>query len=1334
CAPLTVTFSDSSTGDVLSYLWDFGDGDTSTAQNPAHPYNNSGTYTVSLTVSDTCGSDTKTRTGYITVEDCCPTTVTADFSSDTTAGCAPLTVTFSDSSTGDVLSYLWGFGDGDTSPNSNPVHTYNSPGTYTVSLTVTDTCGSDTKTRADYILADTCCASAVSADFSAAPNSGCAPLQVTFADSSTGDVLSYLWSFGDGTPDTTVQNPTHIYTNSGTYTVSLTVSDTCGSDTETKTGYITVSGSTVSADFFATATVGCAPLAVDFSDSSIGDVLYWSWDFGDGDTSTAQGPSHLYNNPGAYTVSLTVSDTCGSDTETKTGYIVVGDTPTADFTADNQTPCPGTAVSFTPNCTGTVDSYSWDFGDGSGNSPDSNPSHTYNTTNPCTVTLVVTGACGTDTQTKAGYITVNASTVSADFFATTTVGCAPLAVDFVDSSTGDVLSYLWSFGDGTPDTTVQNPTHIYTNSGTYTVSLTVSDTCGSDTETKTGYITVNASTVSADFSATATVGCAPLTVDFSDSSTGDVLSYLWSFGDGDTSTAQDPSHLYNNPGAYTVSLTVSDTCGTDTETKTGYITVNGSTVSADFLATTTAGCAPLTIDFADSSTGDVLSYLWSFGDGDTSTAQGPSHLYNGPGTYTVSLTVSDTCGSDTETKTGYITVNQPPTANAGTDDNVCSGDCIALNGQATGGTPGYTYLWTPNDGSLSDTSDSNPTACPDTTTTYTLTVTDSNGCTGTNQVVVTVNICLIPPTVSSITPNTGMVNSWVTVTIVGTNFQAGAVVKLSKNSVITGTGTTVMDSATLTTTFDLTGAETDTWDVVVTNPDARADTLTNGFTVIGCSDIIYVDGATGSDTNDGLAPTTARKTIGAGIEAACEGGTVCVAPGTYNENVNCIKTVNLVGAGSDSTTIDGSGTVIVFDGVGGSISKFTITGGTGTNGHGIWCKNGASPGISNNTITGNGSHGIYCNNSSPIITNNIITGNDRHGLSCSNSSPTITNNTITGNGEDGIECINSSSPIITNNIITSNDTSGGHAGISANVTSSPVISYNDVWGNTTDYSGNCSAGTGDISSDPLFVDGADSDFHLKSCSPCKDAGSNTAPQMPNTDQDGNPRPYNGGIADMGAYEYQGTVLIANAGADVDVCSGTCAILNGSATGGSGGYTYAWTPVTGLADPGDSVTNACPTTTTEYTLTVTDGNGCTDSNQVVVIVSGQAPAANFTVNDAGPCSGQPACFTDQSTNSPTSWSWDLDGDGNVDTTIQNPCHIYNTPVTYTVTLTASNDCGSDTETKTGCITVNGPTVSADFSATTAGCAPLTVTFSDSSTGDVLSYLWGFGDGDTSPNSN
>ena len=249
----------------------------------------------------------------------------------------------------------------------------------------------------------------------------------------------------------------------------------------------------------------------------------------------------------------------------------------------------------------------------------------------------------------------------ANFTGTPTSGLKPLNVQFTDTSTNTPTSWAWTFGDG-GTSTVKNPSHVYANAGSYTVTLTVTNVGGSDVETKANYITVsNPPPPVANFTGTPTSGLKPLNVQFTDTSTNTPTSWAWTFGDGGTSTVKNPSHVYANAGTYNVSLTATNVGGSDIETKTGYITVsNPPPPVANFSGTPTTGTAPLTVQFTDTSTNAPTSWAWTFGDGGTSTAKNPGHVYADPGTYNVSLTATNGGGSDSETKTGYITVQAPP--------------------------------------------------------------------------------------------------------------------------------------------------------------------------------------------------------------------------------------------------------------------------------------------------------------------------------------------------------------------------------------------------------------------------------------------------------------------------------------------------------------------------------------------------------------------------------------------------------------------------------------------------------------------------------------------------
>ncbi|HVR76242.1 MAG TPA: PKD domain-containing protein, partial [Planctomycetota bacterium] len=720
CAGLSVSFTNTTTeGPVLFHTWDFGDGEVAVEENPVHVYEQPGRYTVTLTIMRLDGTLVpETKEDYIEVLD----PPVAAFDASPKSGCAPLTVDFSDESSGSGIdSFTWDFGDGESSDDDNPRHVYESPGTYTVSLTVRNGCTSSTEQKPAFITVG----AGVVADFSANPTSGCAPLAVDFSDQSTGnDITSWSWDFGDGSTSGE-EDPRHVYQSPGSYTVSLTVGNACGSDTEARPAIITVIGS-VTAAFTADPTAGCAPLTVDFSDQSQGSgINSWSWDFGDGSTSSAKNPRHVYQSPGSYQVRLTAANDCASSTETKPAFITAQAAVNADFQAAPTSGCASLTVDFSDLSTGEgITSWSWNFGDGN-TSSDRNPRHVYQDPGSYTVTLIARSPCGSSTERKPAFITVEAG-VSAAFVASPASGCSPLAVDFSDRSTGeDITSWSWDFGNGNTSSD-RNPRHVYQSPGSYTVSLTVRNACGSDTETRPAFITAKGG-VTAAFTASLTSGCAPLVVDFKDRTTGDSpRSWSWDFGDGETSSTRNPRHTFDAPGTYTVKLTVRGDCGEDTRTETNFIQV-GTIGVADFVGSTTSGCPPLTVDFADRSTGVFTSWRWTFGDGDVSTEQNPRHIYTEPGTYTVRLTAQGECGPSVKTLTGFITVSTRATADFRT---VTPSGCVplevAFQDRSSGGGI-VAWSWSFGDGGTS--SEQNPRHNYSTAGTFTvsLTVTDECG-------------------------------------------------------------------------------------------------------------------------------------------------------------------------------------------------------------------------------------------------------------------------------------------------------------------------------------------------------------------------------------------------------------------------------------------------------------------------------------------------------------------------------------------------------------------------------------------------------------------------------
>ncbi|MAB79258.1 MAG: hypothetical protein CMJ89_07885, partial [Planctomycetes bacterium] len=384
----------------------------------------------------------------------------------------------------------------------------------------------------------------------------------------------------------------HVYTSSGNFSVSLVVEGPGGFDAEFKFEHVTV-GVPLVADFTATPLSGVEPLNVVFSDQSTGSPTSWDWDFGDMGTSTLQNPTHTYAVAGSYTVRLTAANSAGPDTETKIGYITVGNTPpVAQFSG---TPLSGDAplsVTFTDLSTGVVTGWFWTFGDG-GTSTLQNPTHNYTIDGTYTVILTATGPGGDGTETKPNYITVNVpAPPSANFIGAPLIGPQPLSVAFTDLSQGAVTAWAWSFeGGGTSNE--QHPTQIFNLFGTYTVTLTATGPGGPDTEEKVDYVVVLPPPPIVDFSAIPTSGIVPLTVFFSDTSAGvAVSSWSWDFGDSGTSTDQNPSHTYDAPGTYTVSLTATNAGGSGTETKLDFISVEALPFGDGSFELQTAGLPP----------------------------------------------------------------------------------------------------------------------------------------------------------------------------------------------------------------------------------------------------------------------------------------------------------------------------------------------------------------------------------------------------------------------------------------------------------------------------------------------------------------------------------------------------------------------------------------------------------------------------------------------------------------------------------------------------------------------------------------------------------------------
>jgi PKD repeat protein len=342
-----------------------------------------------------------------------------------------------------------GSADGDGNSTEPSFGTFSSPSsTFGVGFATYTTAASNlgTPSTTDIMVAFLDETFGVLADFTATPTptTGAIPLAVQFTDISVGTPTAWQWDFdNDGTVDSTEQNPSFTYTTGGMFTVALTASNDVGSDAVTKSDLVVAVGPPT-ADFSATPTSGPASLAVQFTDTSTGSPTSWSWDFGDGNSSTQQSPMHTYAAVGTYTVALTATNTAGSATETKSNFIEVFTPVVAGFTPSVTSGTVSFPVTFTNTSTGAT-SYVWDFGDGSATVTTESPTHTYTSSGTFTATLTSTGPGGTDSTTETitanGVVTASFTvTISA---ATVTSGYSTSTVTLDASGSANATTYQW---------------------------------------------------------------------------------------------------------------------------------------------------------------------------------------------------------------------------------------------------------------------------------------------------------------------------------------------------------------------------------------------------------------------------------------------------------------------------------------------------------------------------------------------------------------------------------------------------------------------------------------------------------------------------------------------------------------------------------------------------------------------------------------------------------------------------------------------------------------------------------------------------------------------------
>ena len=551
-----------------------------------------------------------------------------------------------------ATTYNWTFGDGGSSNQPNPTHTYASSGWYNVCMMVSGSTANNQGFQC--YMCDSIYVGGPPMPCAATYTFTQSGLSVSFSGNGTGPgpITNWAWNFGDGN-QSNLQNPTHTYASAGTYVACLTVYGVANGTTFTCTycDTITVSAAGPCAPSFSTQ--AGAGNTINFTNTSTapGPINGYTWNFGDGGTSSLQNPSHTYANSGWYNVCLTIwgqgpngAFQCQSCDSVYVGNVNPGPC-NANFTFAYGA---GGAVNFTNTSTGTgtLVSTNWNFGDG-GTSTLSNPSHTYANSGWYNVCLTVVynnnGTLSTCYFCDSVYSQAGPAPCNAAFVSTV----SGLNAAFTNSATGPgpITSYAWTFGDG-GTSSLPNPTHTYANGGSYTVCLTVSgvynNTPFSCTSCDSIYVTGGGQPCQASFQSTQQGGNTVAFVSTS-SAPGPISGYNWTFGDGGTGTGAAPSHTYANPGWYIVCLTIYGQTAAGafncTTCDSVYVGNNNPTPCNAAFTYQYTGLGTLAFTNTSTGTGTLQSSTWNFGDGGSSTATNPTHTYASNGWYNVCLTV-----------------------------------------------------------------------------------------------------------------------------------------------------------------------------------------------------------------------------------------------------------------------------------------------------------------------------------------------------------------------------------------------------------------------------------------------------------------------------------------------------------------------------------------------------------------------------------------------------------------------------------------------------------------------------------------------------------------------
>ncbi len=722
CQNESISFTDSSTtsdGTITNWFWEFGNGQTSTLQNPTVTYAYQDSFDVKLTTTNSFGCvKTVIENDFMIISQ-----PNVDFTTLDTFVCVGQEVTFTDLSNGNgrpILSYLWNFGDGNTSTAQNPTHQYSAEGFYTVCLTVTDTSGCDSV----YCIPNIVQAISPQADFAGDSLNATCPILVTQFSDSSFNAVSWNWDFGDGIGNSTNQNPSYTYINSGQFDVTLIVTDINGcQDTLTRPNYVSINGPY--GNFSATPLSVCPNTPVTYTANAFNTTRY-IWDFGDGnlvinqsnDTTNIQ--SYTYTSGGTYFPSLTIEDTQGCLEIIPATMPIVVNNLNATIAATDTSICDTTTITFTPTFISNlpIDTFYWDFGGIVPNSTDTMPSVFFSTPGVYPVTLHYSDSNCTNFTTLDIVVGRNPQ---ASFTALPPVSCNPQLINFqntstnINSFTGDNIStWNWDFDYQGFSDTLENPTFTYTDSGFYDIQLIVGTSAGCF-DTTTAQIRINL-TPNANAGPDKVI-CLQNSITLNGSGIG---TYQWTNGSTlDNDTIAAPTAMPTQTTDYILTVTSPEGC-TDSDTVT--VTVLQMVAQQVSTSPDTTICEGDVIQIFGFGSSDVLQYEWNQNQAGLSCYQSCNNPFASPTTtttYYVTLFTTPTC-YDTDSIT--ITVVNEDQNILGQDVTICAGDSFQLNASI-----GTNPIFSPSE-NISCVLCPNPYVFPATTKDYIVQTTTATGC------------------------------------------------------------------------------------------------------------------------------------------------------------------------------------------------------------------------------------------------------------------------------------------------------------------------------------------------------------------------------------------------------------------------------------------------------------------------------------------------------------------------------------------------------------------------------------------------------------------------------